>query len=383
MASSDDVLRDRLRTFLAEHGPGRAPPGEDGQWAWRRAWARTLVDHGFAGPSWPRRWHGMELDLRQTVVYHEEMAVARVPGPPHPSLNMVGPTIIAHGTDAQRERFLLPMLRGDEIWCQGFSEPEAGSDLPSLRTRAVPDGDEYVVTGQKVWTTLAHRSDWCFMLVRTGPDGSRQHGLTYLLVDMRSPGFEVRPMRTMGGNTHFSELFLDGVRVPVANRIGEEDAGWHVTRTTLGHERAVTPLGKTVRYRSIVRDLHALARRAGRADDSVVRQRLADAEIRARVLQMLAQRILAEALTRGEIGALASISRTMQARFEQELHEVAIDVLGAEGMLAAGALDRSKGRWLQGFLMSRAQTIGAGTTEIQRNTIGEQVLALPRDPAMP
>jgi alkylation response protein AidB-like acyl-CoA dehydrogenase len=380
---TDGDLRARLRAFLRDHHPGKPPRREDEQFEWRRAWARTLVEHGFAAPSWPRRWYGMALDLPQTVIYHEEMAAARAPGPPHVSVNMVGPTIIQHGTDEQRQRFLLPMLRADEIWCQGFSEPGAGSDLPSLRTRAVRDGDEYIVNGQKVWTTLAHRADWCFCLVRTGNEASRQRGISYLLADMRSPGLEVRPLKTMAGNTHFAELFFTDVRVPVANRVGAENDGWRVTRTTLGHERATTPLAKTVRYRSIVGDLHELARSRGRAGEPALRQRLADMEARARILEVTAQRVLAHALAHGDVGPISSTSRLAQALFEQQMHEVAVDILGPEAMLGATAIERSRGRWLQGFLMTRAQTIGAGTAEIQRNTIAEQVLGLPREPGMP
>jgi alkylation response protein AidB-like acyl-CoA dehydrogenase len=274
-------------------------------------------------------------------------------------------------------------LRGDDIWCQGFSEPGAGSDLPSLRTRAIRDGDHYVVTGQKVWTTMATVSNWCFALVRTGDEAARQRGISYLLIDMSLPGIDVRPLRTMAGNEHFAELFFDGVRVPVDCRVGDENDGWRVTRTTLGHERSTMSIGRDARYRSIVRDLVALAADAGKRDDPLMRQRLADLAIGARLVEWSGHRMLQLALQSGEVGPLSSTARLFSTRYEQVLHEAAMDVIGAHAMLAPRELDRHIGRWVNGFLMTRATTIGGGTSEIQRNTIAEQVLGLPRDPGMP
>jgi alkylation response protein AidB-like acyl-CoA dehydrogenase len=214
-----DALRFEVRSFI-EANPPRRPPGY-GQLEWRQAWARTKFDHGIAAPAWPAAWYGMELTLPQLVVYYEEMAAARAPGAPTPGAGMVGPAILQYGSDEQRRRFLPRLLRGEDLWCQGFSEPEAGSDLPSLRTQAERDGDVYVVTGQKVWTTMATQSNWCFALVRTGSSASRQRGITYLLIDMTLPGVEVRPLKNMAGNEHFAELFFDEVRVPLDCRIGD------------------------------------------------------------------------------------------------------------------------------------------------------------------
>ena len=378
-----DDLRSRLRTFVESNPPEPQPRDSSAQLRWRRQWAATLFEHGLAAPAWPRAWFGMELTLPQLVVYYGEMARGRVPGAPSPGAGMVGPAILQHGTDEQRRRFLPRLLRGDDVWCQGFSEPGAGSDLPSLRTRAIRDGDSYIVSGQKVWTTMATLANWCFALVRTGAEADRQRGISYLLIDMSLPGIEVRPLRNMAGNDHFAELFFDEVRVPADCRIGAENDGWRVTRTTLGHERSTMSVGRDARYRSIVRDLIALARERGSADDPVVRQRLAQLAIGARMVEWSGHRTLQLALRDGEVGPLSSTSRLFSTRFEQQLHEVAIDVIGTDAMLAPRALGHGVGRWVNGFLMTRATTIGGGTSEIQRNTIGEQVLGLPHEPGMP
>jgi alkylation response protein AidB-like acyl-CoA dehydrogenase len=322
----------------------------------------------------------MDLPVRLQLVYHEEMARARVPSHPSPNSFIVGPAILAHGTEQQKERFLPPIVRADELWCQGFSEPEAGSDLASLRTRAVRNGDEYVVTGQKVWTSRATEADWMFALVRTGPAGSRGDGITYLLIDMASPGLTVRPLRDMTGGAFFAEVFLDGVRVPVEGRVGEENGGWAITRTSLGHERSTSRVAMAIRYRRIVDELVALARTQGGTSDPLLRQELARVEADVRLLTLTFARVAAAVAQGGEPGPASSVSRLHLARFEQRLHELALSVCGAAGMLAADAADvPERGRWTYGFLKTRASTIGAGTAEIQRTTIAEQVLGLPRD----
>jgi len=376
-------LAGELREVIERNLPGRAPREPAEHLEWRRAWARVLFGEGIAAPAWPVEWYGMGLSLPQLVAYYETMAEYRLPGAVSPGAGMVGPAILLHGTDEQRRHFLPRVLRGDDVWCQGFSEPEAGSDLPALRTTAIRDGDHYVVNGQKVWTTLATEATWCFALVRTGPEGSRQRGISYLLVDMASPGIEVRPLKTMAGNTHFAELFFTDVAVPVEQRVGAENEGWRVTRTTLGHERSTNAIGKNARYRLIVDDLAALARDRGLSSDPVMRDRLANLAIGARLVEWSGRRILQLALASGEIGAISSTSRLLSTQFEQRLHETAMDVLGATAMLAPSESERKVGRWVNGFLMTRATTIGGGTSEIQRNTIGEQILGLGREPGMP
>lgn len=379
----DGELRSKLREFLRDRNPGPQPRDHGERLGWTRAWARTMVEHGFAGPAWPQRWGGMELPLHQQVIYHEEVTKARVPPHPNRALMLVGPTIIQHGTDAQRERFLVKMLAADELWCQGFSEPQAGSDLPSLRTRAVREGDVYVVNGQKVWTTNAVVADWCFCLVRTGTQESRQKGISYLLIDMQTPGVEARPLRDMTGNVHFAELFLTDARVPVENLVGVENEGWKIARTTLGHERSTASVAQAFRYRRIVDELHALARETGAAKDPALRQELAQVEILARIHTANGQRILQGVLLTGDVGPVSSVQRLYHGLFEQKLHEVAVKVLGNHGLLGKDERALQRGRWVDGFLHTRASTIGGGTSEIQRNTLAEQVLGLPYDPAMP
>jgi len=373
-------FRSSVQSFLAANDPGKPPKDPLERQAWQRDWASLLVDEGFAAPSWPNRWGGMDLSLSDQVIYHEEFAKVRRPSHPGPGIFVVGPTIIAHGTDDQRGRFLRPGLRGDIVWVQGFSEPEAGSDLPSLRTRAELVGDEYVVSGQKTWTTNARHADWLFSLVRTGSRESRQHGISYLLIDLQSAGVTVRPLRDMTGGASFCEIFLDNVRVPTANLVGAENDGWRIARTSMGHERSTAGVAQGMRYRRIVDELYDLARECGRNTDPGVRQRLAAVEIDVRLIALNNMRTLASVLDGDEPGPVASIGRLMLAEFEKRLHELAVDISGPAALLdPADAHSVQRGRWVRGFLATRASTIGAGTAEIQRNTIAEQVLGLPRD----
>ncbi|WP_123026791.1 acyl-CoA dehydrogenase family protein [Mycolicibacterium stellerae] len=373
-------FRDRVRAFLEANDPGRAPKDPAKRLAWQRDWAAVMVEEGFAAPSWPRQWGGMELGLADQVVYHEEFAKVKRPSHPGSGIFVVGPTIIKHGTDEQRQRFLRPGLRGDVIWAQCFSEPEAGSDLPSLRTRAERVGDEYVVSGQKIWITNGRNADWLFALVRTGSRESRQHGISYLLIDVATPGVTIRPLRDMTGGASFSEIFLDEVRVPVENRVGAENEGWKIARTSLGHERSTAGVAQSMRYRRIVDEFHALARELGRTKDARVRQLLASIEIDVRLIILNNTRTLSTVLAGSDPGPVSSIGRLMLTEFEKRLHELAVDLIGAAATLApTDPHSVQRGRWVQGFLATRASTIGAGTAEIQRNTIAEQVLGMPRE----
>ena len=374
------TFRDQVRDFLKANDPGRAPKVPAERLLWQRDWAALLVDEGFAAPAWPREWGGMDLSLANQVAYHEEFAKVKRPPHPGPGISVVGPTIIKHGTDAQRERFLRPGLRGDIIWVQGFSEPEAGSDLPSLRTRAERDGDHFVVSGQKIWITNARNADWLFALVRTGTREARQHGISYLLIDLSSPGVTVRPLRDMTGGSSFCEIFLDEVRVPVENLVGAENEGWKIARTSLGHERSTAGVASGMRYRRIVDELHALAAELGRSSDPRVRQKLAAIEIEVRLIILNNTRTLSTVLAGSDPGPVSSIGRLLFTEFEKRLHELAVDLIGAPATLAPqDPHSVQRGRWVTGFLATRASTIGAGTAEIQRNTIAEQVLGLPRD----
>lgn len=380
----DDEFRKRLREFFQTHHPGKAPKDPDGRFAWQKAWNATLFDAGFAGPSWPEEFGGMELSFAHQVIYQEEMARARVPGPLGTGLGIAAPTIIKYGTREQQERFLRPMLRGDQVWCQGYSEPGAGSDLQAVRTTARREGDEYVVNGQKVWTSQGDRADVLFTLVRTGSAESRQEGISYLIIDAHAPGVQVRPLRDLTGGASFAEVFLEEVRVPVHDRIGAENGGWPLVRTSLGHERAAGAMNQAAMYRRVLDELVELAREHGRTTEALVRDRFADFEIRVRIMRYNAARVIDSILTAGEPGPASSVSRMLITAFEQDLHEFAVDLLGPAGLLTRESSHSvQKGRWLAGFLRTRASTIGAGTSEIQRNTVAEQVLGLPHDPGMP
>jgi alkylation response protein AidB-like acyl-CoA dehydrogenase len=380
----DEEFRARLRAFLTDNHPGKRPRDVIERRAWQKAWLARLFDGGFAGPGWPREYGGMELPFGQQVIYQEEYARARVPGPQGTGLGISAPTIIKYGTPEQKERFLRPMLRGDTVWAQGYSEPEAGSDLQSLRTTARREGDCYVVNGQKVWNTHADYADILFTLVRTGTPESRQKGISYLLIDAHAPGVTVRPLRDLTGGAQFTQIFFGDVRVPVENRVGEENEGWPLVRTSLGHERAAGAMNQAAFYRRVLSELIELARERGATTDPLIRDRLADFEIRVRIMRYTGMRTISDILARGEPGSASSTSRLFITTFEQELHEFAVDMLGAEGLLMRDD-ERAvqHGRWVGGFLSTRASTIGAGTAEIQRNTIAEQVLGLPHDPAMP
>ncbi|MBE9373303.1 acyl-CoA dehydrogenase family protein [Saccharopolyspora sp. HNM0983] len=378
---TDDEFRARLRAFFTEHHPGRRPERPAERLAWQKRWLAALFDAGYAGPSWPREHGGMGLGFARQVIYHEEHARARVPGPLGTGVGIAAPTIITHGTPAQGERFLRPMLRGDVVWAQGYSEPEAGSDLAALRTTARRDGDEYVVTGQKVWTSSADIADVLFTLVRTGTPEDRHEGISYLVVDANAPGITVRPLRDLTGDANFCEIFFDEVRVPVIDRIGAENGGWPLVRTSLGHERAAGAMTQAARYRRVLDELVALARERGATSDPLVRDRLTDFEARVRIMRYTATRVIADIIATGEPGPASSTSRLFVAAFEQELHEFAVELLGAHGTLGRSdphAVQR--GRWVWGFLRTRASTIGTGTAEMQRNTIAERILGLPRDP---
>jgi alkylation response protein AidB-like acyl-CoA dehydrogenase len=383
-AEPDEAFRARLREFFTERHPGRPPGDPQARLSWAKAWLATAFDSGYAGPGWPREFGGMQLPFARQVIYHEEHARARVPGPLGTGVGIAAPTIIAYGTPEQKQRWLAPMLRGDKVWAQGYSEPEAGSDLPSLRTAARREGEEYLVNGQKVWTSHAASADIFFTLVRTGTRESRHRGISYLVIDARAPGVQVRPLRDLTGGHSFAEVFFDDVRVPVADRIGAENDGWRLARTSLGHERAAGALSQAAMYRRVLTELEDLARERGLLADPLVRDQLVDLEIRVRIIRYNAERTIGDILASGQASAASSVSRLLITAFEQDIHELAVDILGPAGLLgkaAPQAVQRS--RWLQGFLRTRASTIGAGTREIQLNTVAEQVLGLPHDPGMP
>jgi alkylation response protein AidB-like acyl-CoA dehydrogenase len=295
-------------------------------------------------------------------------------------LSMLGPTLMKYGTPAQRERFLPKILTADEIWAQGFSEPEAGSDLANLKTRAVRDGEHYVVNGQKVWTSMAHVAEWGFFLVRTDASAAKHKGISFLLIDMRSAGLTIRPLRQMTGESEFNEVFLDGVRVPVENLVGRENEGWGVAITTLAYERDVLTFIRHISLRNALHRLVRLVQEQGRAADPVVRQRVAALTIGERALALNGYRSLTNILKRGAPGPEGSTSKLFWSQLDQELAQTATEVLGPYSQLTHEA-ERAPdgGQWEFYALLAQASGIRAGTSEILRNILGERVLGLPKD----
>ena len=372
MTEEDDVRRE-LRAWLAAHltadvRAALADPDPDAAFAAHRAWSATVFDAGWAAPAWPARFGGRDAGVAEQLACIEELARAGAPGP----VNAIGvaniaPALMAVGTREQQERFLRPMLRGDEIWSQGMSEPEAGSDLASLRCRARLDGDAFVVDGQKTWNSNGHRADWCQLFVRTSPDAPKHQGITCLLVDLRLPGVEARPVRSMAGDEGFAELFLTGARVPVDAVLGEVGGGWAVATRTLSNERA----GVAGLYLNLRRKLdRLLAEPAGRRDP-VARDALAARYVEARALELLCRRSLGAALAGHAPGPEGSVIKLAWAAAEQRLANTAVDVLGP------AALD---GPWAAALLSSRSLSIAGGTTEVNKTIVADRVLGLPRAP---
>ncbi|HVV38239.1 MAG TPA: acyl-CoA dehydrogenase family protein [Acidimicrobiales bacterium] len=338
-------------------------PSPDAPFAELRAWNATLFDAGWAAPAWPSEFGGRDASLAEQLEYNE--AMAGVPGP----VNAIGvaniaPAIMTYGTDAQKQRFLRPMLRGDDIWSQGMSEPSAGSDLASLSCRAVRDGDDFVVNGQKTWNSNGHFADWCQLYVRTNTEAPKHKGITCLLVDMTTPGIEARPITTMAGDQSFAELFFTDVRVPVASVLGAVDDGWSVATRTLSNERA----GVANLYLSQRRTFERLRRAAGDvrgpARDELVRR-----YIDVRLLEFLAKRMIGAALAGNAPGAEGSVVKLAWSQAGQALANTGANLLGVDGA------------WGTSLLTSRQLTIAGGTSEVNKNIIGERVLGLPREPS--
>ncbi|OEJ39556.1 acyl-CoA dehydrogenase [Streptomyces agglomeratus] len=375
-------FRARLREWLAATLPGLPPRPDPLDWPGRRAydtgWQRRLYDAGYAGLHWPADAGGRGATPTQHLIFLEETELA---GAPYVGANFVGllhagPTIAAEGTPRQRARWLPPVLRGDEVWCQGFSEPDAGSDLASLRTRAVRDGDAYVVTGSKIWTSHAEVADWCELLVRTEPVSAavpKHRGITWLAMPMNAPGVTVRPLRTLTGTAEFAQMYLDEVRVPVANRVGDENDGWRVTMVTLSFERGTAFVGEVVACRRTLRRLAAAARGNGRWDDQEVRRTLGRLNAEFTALWRLTQWNVSEAQHTGTAvpGNGGSVFKLRYSHARQELYDAAARVLGA------GSLDLSHD-WTPERLSSLSYTIAAGTSQIQQDIVAERILGLPR-----
>jgi alkylation response protein AidB-like acyl-CoA dehydrogenase len=361
-------LTDEVKT--ADRHRGRDPQAFETL----RAWDATVADAGWGAVSWPQEYGGRGASVLEQLVYAEETTRARAPMPLNViGMNNIAPAIMQYGTEDQMRRLLPRMMRADDIWCQGMSEPEAGSDLASLRTRATRDGDDFVVNGQKIWTSLGHRADWCQLYVRTDPDASKHKGISCLIVDMKSPGIEVRPLVTINGAADFAEVFFTDVRVPADALLGPLNAGWQVATTTLSHERAGAArlyAQMEMQLADLVADLrdHVVDGKPA-LDNSATLCRLGDVAVRIKYLELLCKRSISAMLHGGDALGSASLAKSVWAELGQDLAELAFDVFGPHG---------SDGRWMDRRLSSRSLTIAGGTTQITKGITATRVLGLPR-----
>ncbi len=372
------AFRTEVRGWLEANIPTELTGPRSGEEAYARAWhdwSRKLSDAGYAGLTWPKEYGGSGAPYSHQAILLEELA--RAEAPQHMGvigLGMAGPTIIAHGTDAQKTRYLQKIMTAEEIWCQGFSEPDAGSDLAAARTSARLEGDHFVVDGQKLWSSFAHIADWCILVTRSDPESTKHAGMTYLLVDMHAPGVEVRPLRQITGEAEFNEIFFTAVRVPVENVVGEIGQGWAVAMTTLLHERATLGFALTASLEVNLRKLITLARERTEGDP-ILRDRIAREWIELQALRLTNYRALTQLIKTGMPGPEGSVSKLQWSEANQRLTKLALEVLGPEAQLWNGD---GAGYWQYQQLRSRGNTIEAGTSEILRNIIAERVLGLPR-----
>ena len=373
-SEQETAFRDELRAWFAGNDPGPEPPHGDEQlhFTWRRDFQRRLYEGGWAAPHWPVEHGGRGATLTQSAIFFEELGRARAPLPANVlGLLLGGPTLMVWGTAEQRERHLGPILSAEEIWCQGFSEPDAGSDLAALKTRAVRRDGGWVVTGQKVWTSGARHAKWCMLVARTDPEAARHRGLTYFLMDMDQPGVEVRPLRQITGESEFSELFIDGARITDEQVIGGVGNGWKVALTTLMNERAGLAFFLQVRLRRLLDDLFDAAAARGLLDDDLVADRLGALHVKVELLRLTAYRGLTAVEKYGQPGPEGSLTKWMWSETAQQLAQLAADLLGAEALVAGSP-------WGYELLRARGNTIEGGTTEILKNIVAERVLGLPR-----
>lgn len=388
----EEKFRAELRAWLSDTLPkgwGETvfePQDEDARAMFRLDWERKLHAGGWSGINWPKEYGGRGATLVERAIVAEEMARARAPeGINIIGHNLVAATLLRHGTEAQKLRFLPKIMSSEEVWCQGFSEPGAGSDLASVRTRADLRGDKFVVNGQKVWTSFAQYSHWCFALVRTDPDASKHKGLSFLLIDMKSPGISIRPLKQISGENEFNETFFDDVEVPVENIVGDINGGWKIAMTTLAFERGPEDaLGRQIRFKQeldkLLKTLSDLPRGNGKAiDDPVLRQRLARSIAEVEIMRLNAARAFSKYKNGDDRGSDASMIKLYWSHAAQRFYETALDALGAIAPLSGNdPAAAAGGRFQLSWLQSRAFSIYSGSSEVQRNIIGERVLGLPR-----
>src|SRR4051794_2468937 len=366
-------LRDALRAWLAENVPADVPRGDQASFELRRRWQRQLHEAGWMGVSWPAEYGGRGATRLEQAIVNEELARARAPRPANNiGIEMGGPTIIAHGTEAQKQRLLEPILSGEEIWCQAFSEPDAGSDLAAVRTKARRVDGGFRVSGQKVWTSLAHEARWCMLLARSDPDSIAHRGLTFFVLDMQAEGVTTQPIVQITGEAEFNELFLDDVFIGDDHVLGEVGQGWTVALTTLMNERAGIALDAQVDARVALEELTELVVERGAGDDPLVQDRLARLYVDSEALRLLTYHGIGEIEREGRPGPRGSLSKWQWAELNQAIGELAMDVCGADG------LDPDS-LWAFRFLRARANSIEGGTTEILQNIVAERVLGLPRN----
>ena len=365
-------FRDELRAWLVANHPGQPPQGTEESFQFRRDWQRRMQQDRWAGLSWPVEYGGRGASLMQSAIFNQEMVALKVPQPANVlGLVMGGPVVIAHGTEEQKQRFLKPILSADEIWCQGFSEPDAGSDLASLKTRAVKVDGGWRINGQKVWTSFAHDAKWCMLLARTDPAAKKHAGITYFLMDMEQPGVQARPLKQVTGESEFNEVFIDDAFVPDENVVGKPGDGWRVGIATLMHERAGLSLGSAVAIQIELRELAELIQETGKDQDPATRQKFGELWVRAETMRLNGARGLSQAIRQGYPGPEGSITKIQWADINQALTEFAAEVRGIDGVLADSP-------WSYRLLRARGNSIEGGTTEIQKNILAERVLMLPK-----
>jgi alkylation response protein AidB-like acyl-CoA dehydrogenase len=372
LTDQEQAFRDEVRSWLEENHPGEPPAGDEAGFQFSKDWQRKMHEAGWAGISWPKEYGGRGASLIEQTIFSEEMARSKAPRPANVlGLVMGGPVVMAHGTEDQKERFLEPILSAEEIWCQGFSEPESGSDLASLKTRAVKENGSWKVTGQKVWTTYAHEAKWCMLVARTDPDAPKHKGLSYFIMDMEQDGVDVRPLRQITGEAEFNEIFMEGAEIPDENLVGGEGNGWNVAITTLMNERAGLGAASAVTVRNDLDELIDALRERGLGDDPMLRDRVARLQIGAEALRLGGMRALTTQMKVGIPGPEGSVAKWQWADTNQGLTELATDAIGSE------ALDRES-PWAYRMLRSRANSIEGGTTEVMKNILAERVLGLPK-----
>ncbi len=387
---AEEHFRAELRAWLAEALPGLPPKPHPDDWparrAWDTGWQRTLFDAGYAGINWPTEYGGRGATLTEQLIYLEETTRA---GAPYIGVNFVGmlhagPTLMYEASEEQKAAHLPAILKGEEVWCQGFSEPNAGSDLASLQCKAVRDGDEYVITGQKIWTSFAQVADYGELLVRTDPSVSKHKGITWLIFPMDTPGIEIREINTIVGSTEFSEVFFDEARVPVANRVGDENDGWRIAMVTFGFERGTGFISDLVETDKLLSDLVELSRKVTRRsatawDDVALRREVGRLQAEMDALWAMTKRNLAQAARHGVPGPGGSVVKVYYSELFQRITDLAMQVLGRAGLSREDLGDLPSGTFVEERLRSTSFTIAAGTSQIQRNIIAERILGLPKD----